>query len=389
MPITRAQPVAVTGFGERNERCIHATTGEIWGCDEGNHNRQYVPFILVDGQGSNMDLSAQDLYQVTLNVNNIGGIDETSVSFTPGVTALTGRNATNRTSLLQAIMAALGSDQSSLKGDAEEGTVEMTIGDESYTRTLTRQNGTVSTSGDPYLADPELADLFAFLLESNEARRAVARGDDLRDLIMRPIDTDAIQAEIEQLRGEKRRLDDELDELDSLNGELPDLEEKRTKLRNEITAKQDELAEKETELEDADADVGESKSEKAALEKKLDELSETRSRLEDIRYSISTEEESIEALRDEMASIEDERAGDSETSETDVSIITEQIQQRRDEKQRLDSTMAELQTIIQFNEEMLEGTSPELLTALRGRRMVNTRRRATPLPTNSSQIRRL
>ena len=312
-----------------------------------------------------MELSEQDLYQVTLNVNNIGGIDDTSVTFSPGVTALTGRNATNRTSLLQAIMAALGSDQSSLKGDAKEGTVEMTIGDESYTRTLTRQNGTVVASGDPYLADPELADLFAFLLESNEARRAVARGDDLRDLIMRPIDTDAIQAEIEQLRDEKRRLDDELSELDSLKDGLPALEEKRTKLRTEIDEKREELVEKEAELEDADADVGESKSEKAALEGKLDDLSETRSRLEDIRYNVSTEEESIEALRDEVASLEDERADDSETPETDVSEIAERIQRRRDEKQRLDSTMAELQTIIQFNEEMLEGTSPELLTALR------------------------
>ena len=312
-----------------------------------------------------MELSDKALNQVDLSVQNIGGIDQTEVSFSPGMTALTGRNATNRTSLLQAIMAALGSDQSSLKGDAEEGTVEMTISDKSYTRTLTRQNGTVVTSGDPYLADPELADLFAFLLESNEARRAVARGDDLRDLIMRPIDTDAIQAEIEQLRDEKRRLDDELDELDSLKEELPGLEEKRTKLRNEIKEKQDELAEKEAELEDADADVGESKSEKAALEEKLDELSDTRSRLEDIRYNISTEEESIEALQDEVASLEDEQADDSDASETDVSMITEQIQQRRDEKQRLDSTMAELQTIIQFNEEMLEGTSPELLSALR------------------------
>ena len=49
--------------------------------------------------------------QATLSATNIGGIDETKVSFQQGVTVLSGRNATNRTSLLQAIMAALGSDQ--------------------------------------------------------------------------------------------------------------------------------------------------------------------------------------------------------------------------------------------------------------------------------------
>ena len=42
-----------------------------------------------------------------LSVENIGGIDTTEIAFSPGVTSLTGRNATNRTSLLQALMATL------------------------------------------------------------------------------------------------------------------------------------------------------------------------------------------------------------------------------------------------------------------------------------------
>lgn len=313
-----------------------------------------------------MQLSDQTLSHVHLHARNIGGIDETEISFSPGVTALTGRNATNRTSLLQAIMATLGSDQSSLKGDADEGRAELTLGDETYTRTLTRQNGTVSMSGDPYLDDPELADLFAFLLESNEARRAVARGDDLRDLIMRPVDTDAIQAEIEELKHERQQLDDELSNLESLKQQLPDLEEERTQLQDEIAEKRTALAEKEAELEAADADLGESKSEKAALDEKLEELSQTRSRLEDVRYDITTEEESIEAVENEVDDLEDEGDDGAEVSEADLSAVTERIQQRREEKQRLESTMAELQTIIQFNEEMLDGTSPELLSALRG-----------------------
>ncbi len=57
-----------------------------------------------------MELAQKDLTEVNLNVRYIGGIDETEVTLSPGVTALTGRNATNRTSFLQAIMAALGSD---------------------------------------------------------------------------------------------------------------------------------------------------------------------------------------------------------------------------------------------------------------------------------------
>jgi recombinational DNA repair ATPase RecF len=50
------------------------------------------------------------LAEVDLTARNIGGIDETEATLSPGVTALTGHNATNRTSLLQAIMVTLGSD---------------------------------------------------------------------------------------------------------------------------------------------------------------------------------------------------------------------------------------------------------------------------------------
>lgn len=54
--------------------------------------------------------------EVTTKADNIGGIGTASATIQPGVTALTGRNATNRTSMLQAIMAACGSENVTLKG---------------------------------------------------------------------------------------------------------------------------------------------------------------------------------------------------------------------------------------------------------------------------------
>ncbi|RBI59163.1 chromosome segregation protein SMC [halophilic archaeon] len=300
-----------------------------------------------------------------ISVRNIGGIDETEVTLAAGVTALTGRNATNRTSLLQALMAALGSERASLKADADEGTVTLELGDETYTRTLTRSNGTIATSGDPYLDDPELADLFAFLLESNEARRAVARGDDLRDLIMRPIDTDRIQAEIEQLESEKRNLDDRLDELDSLANRLPELERERARLDSDLEDKREELADKEAEIEDLDADLDETRSEKEALEEKLDELRDVRSRLEDTRFDIDTEKESLEALQAEVEELEAELDDVDDVDERAVDDLDSEIRQLRDRKQEIEATMSELQSVVQFNEEMLEGTSQDVADALR------------------------
>ncbi len=160
-----------------------------------------------------MSQKAETTVQARLSVSNIGGIDETETRFKPGVTILSGRNTTNRTSLLQSIMAALGGRQSSLKADADEGSATLEIDGETYSRTLTRQGDQVAMNGDPYLDDPELAELFAFLLESNEARQAVVQKQDLRELLMRPVDTDAINAEIESLNEEKREIDDRIDEL--------------------------------------------------------------------------------------------------------------------------------------------------------------------------------
>ena len=146
-------------------------------------------------------------------------------------------------------MAALGSDRVSLKGDANEGHVELTISDTTYTRTLTRKNGTITTSGEPYLDDPTVVDLFAFLLESNQARHSVAHGENLRDFIMRPIDTDALRTDIEQRESERRRLDEQLEDLDGLKRKLPDLEDERSRLDSQITDIEERL-EKREQLED-------------------------------------------------------------------------------------------------------------------------------------------
>ena len=298
------------------------------------------------------------------HVTNIGGIDEAEVSFSPGVVSLAGRNATNRTSFLRALMAALGSDRASLKGDADEGHVELTLGDDVYTRTLRRENGTVVMGGEPYLDDPEGADLFAFLLENNEARQAVARGDDLREVIMRPVDTDAIQAEITQLEAEKRDIDDRLERLDSLDDRLHDLEGKRARIEDRIEDKRAELEETEAEIDDADDTLDETHEQKAAFDDALDQLKETRSALENVRYRLDTQRESIAALEDERDELDAELDDLPETPAGDIPELDSEISRLRDHKSSLESTITQLQRVLQFNEDLLEGENPELQRAL-------------------------
>jgi|AntDeeMetagen681_2_1112603.scaffolds.fasta_scaffold03370_2 chromosome segregation ATPase len=288
-----------------------------------------------------------------VEARNIGGINSTSVEVPPGVTVLSGKNATNRTSFLQAIQAALGSTNASLKGDADTGHVMLKLGDETYERALERTNGHISFSGDGYLEDPTVADLFAFLLESNEARQAVARGDDLREIIMRPVDTDAIREEISTLKTKNEEMNKELAKIESIKQELPTLEQRRTSLRNEIKEKREELKAKEEAIADSSNSIEETRDEKAKFEEKLDELRDTRSELEQVRYEIESTEESITALKQERNDLQDELAELPETPMGDHADLDAEIDRLRTQKQTLEPEIQDLQSVIQFNEEML------------------------------------
>ena len=211
----------------------------------------------------------------------------------------------------------------------------------------------ISRGGDPYLDDPELADLFAFLLESNEARRAVATNADLRELIMRPVDTEEIQSEIGRLRDRRESLEAELDEIDDRKGELRELEDRHETLSEEIEETETELEETEAELDAADADVETRREEQSELEDRLAELREKRSDLDDVRYELETEQESLQALEAERNEREAELE-DLEELDADVGTIDAKLRELRDQKAELEAQVNELQSVIQFNEGMLE-----------------------------------
>jgi DNA repair exonuclease SbcCD ATPase subunit len=301
--------------------------------------------------------------RVRVHAENIGGITETTVEIPPGVTVLAGRNATNRTSFLQTIMAAMGSDDVTLKGDAEEGHVELTVDGERYERTLRRQEESLVFGGEPYLADPTLGNLFAFLLESNEARQAVVQQRDLRELIMKPVDTEEIQAEIERLEAERATVDSELAEIDSLKEELPGLEQRKQELEAEIEQTREELTATEQRLDAMEADVDQSREEKAELESTLEELRALRADLETVRSDIDIQQESIESLRADLNELTAERAELPETPMGEVAEIDRRLDRCRERKHTLESKVGELQDIIQFNEGMLDGEKTALSDA--------------------------
>jgi DNA repair exonuclease SbcCD ATPase subunit len=313
-----------------------------------------------------MEKITEDQKRVSVEVENVGGIEHTEVDFEPGVTILAGRNATHRTSFLQAIMAALGSKCVSLKGDAEEARVRLELGDEVYTREFERRETGIHFDGNPSLEDPEIADLYAFLLESNEARRTVALDGDLREIIMEPVDSEAIQAEIEQRESEKREVKERIEHLEELKQELPDLEQERTEVDSELKDAREKLAAKREELTQSSTDSDGAESDQSELEWKVAELERKRSDLEQTEFELESQRESVESLTDEVKDLR-ERRSEHETEETsELERIQSNIRDLQERKRALNTELNKLQNVIQFNEEMLDGTSEDIAAALSG-----------------------
>lgn len=297
----------------------------------------------------------QALGRIELAAEGIGGIDSTAVTLDRGVNILEGRNATNRTSFLRALMAGLGSNDVSLKGDREAGSIELEVDGETYTRTLRRVDGDVRFGGEPYLSDTTEADLFAFLLESNEARQAVSRGDDLREIIMQPVDTADIDRQIRELQAERETIDDRIELLEQQRQQLPGLKEEQTTLESALEAERETLADLRSELEAADADVETRQEEQRRLEETLENLSDARNDLEDVRYRLETEREALDSDREELAEAETSRDELPETSEQRLAEVENRISELRQRKRTYDSRISKLSRIVQFNEEMLDG----------------------------------
>ncbi|WP_459190710.1 archaea-specific SMC-related protein [Halosimplex sp. J119] len=294
---------------------------------------------------------------VTVSVRSLGGIDREEVTLDPGVTVLTGRNATNRTSLLRSIAAALGGSAGELKADADEGSVELAIGEETYTRQLQRTNGAVAASGEPYTDDESLVDLYSCLLATNPARQAVERGDGdaLREVVMDPIDTAEIRAEIDRRQREVRTLSEELTEADREAERLPDLRERLEARREEREAVRDSIESIEAAIDAEEFDASDAED----AEQVVEDLREAREEYEAVRDRLDTQRTSIESLEDERETVAGKlEAVDAPRAELDEA--TEELDALQQRRRALENTVNNLVSIVEFNEELADESSDAL-----------------------------
>lgn len=288
--------------------------------------------------------------KLSLSVRNIGGIREKQVTFEPGVTLLTGPNATNRTSLLRAFIGGLGGSAGVLRRGADSGHVEITVDNEEYTRRYERTAGTIHTTGDPYTEDTEMVDLFVSLLEDNPIRRAVRSGEDLTDLLLAPIDTDELEAEISSLKSERKRIDERLNSIDRERNRLPKLEERRTNLEEEIAEIEstlEELREETENIEPTETESDEIESIRHEFEKTQTKLKQTESELETQRNIRDELQSDLEQVRKELDELELRRE--------ELNEITQDIEHLQERETTLSSTINEISTIAKQTRDVLAG----------------------------------
>jgi len=158
-----------------------------------------------------------------IEIENIAGILDGRTTIEPGLNAVRGSNWQGKSSFIEAIKTALGTS-TELTENKDSGRVKLQTPDRDITVTLVRENGTVRRSGTPYLDneyDVIRTELFACLDERNEVRSAVRQGENLEDVLMRPLDFQNIDEQITDLKREREQIRSELSQAREAKNAFP------------------------------------------------------------------------------------------------------------------------------------------------------------------------
>jgi DNA repair exonuclease SbcCD ATPase subunit len=286
--------------------------------------------------------------EISIEVTNMGGIEAASLDVTPGVTILTGPNATNRTSLLRAIAASLGGSAGTLKRDSDNGSVSITVDNTNYTREYNRSGKIIQSQGDPYIENELLIDLFVCLLNDNQIRRRVRTGEELAEPLLAPVDTDELESKISELLTERNQIDEQLGEIEREQKRLPKLEEKRTKCQEQLEEVESDIEtlREQTKTADDSANTGEAES-------ILNSLEESQNDLEQINSEINVQRDIKDDLEVELDEVQQELSQHN-VHTGELNDIKEEIDRLQGRESELSITINELSTIVEQSQKILD-----------------------------------
>lgn len=289
-----------------------------------------------------------------LTVSNIGGIERETLSLAPGVTLVTGPNASNKTSLLKAFAFALGAESAPLRSGATEGWVDLSNEYIDVHRRISHNNGETRVDGKPLLenrgelsGDPTALATFVNLLEFNPFRTAIRHGNSIESLLMAPLEVEDLEAKRAELIETKQELDDEIDNLDGSETELERVQKKHSSVKKELdklNKRLSDLRNRRTPTEGQDA-LAEYHQEQADLNADRQRLS---SEIQDVV-------ESIERLEDRRtAALEAASEARQEAESYDPEEIRTNRRKLRERLDTADERIETLQTAVTANREMLD-----------------------------------
>lgn len=282
-----------------------------------------------------------------LAIENIAGIREGSAEINPGRNVVRGANWKGKSSFLQAIETIMGTRTPLTEGMAS-GRVELETQKDRHTVELDRQNGTIIRNGTPYLEaeyDRICADLYAFLDERNDIREAVRRGENLEELLTKPLDFENIEEEIADRKAERSQVETELQQARDAARRLPHLQEQVTQLKDELSDLEAERAEFDASTADGEDD------ERRELSELHAERSQTKQRIERLTDAVTRIEDKLSEVRTEYESLT--------VPEKDVETELTELRERH-ESVRADLDL--LRSVYSANKRVLDEGRVELLT---------------------------
>lgn len=283
-------------------------------------------------------------------VENVGGIESTEVEFDPGVSLITGVNASNKTSLLRAIRFAFGVDRVPVHTDADRARVEVAFEDRTVTRTAHRRDGEVVVEGEGWIDDPEdvtLFERFGALLETNPLRSAVGGSGDIGELLKEPMDVDALRREQSRKMERKRELEARIEELSDVEERLEGTRAERSELRERRETLEDRL----DDLYDRRTESGDDGEREALLERRADLVAERESHADQVERL----ESAVERLADRLEEVRTELAAARETAEaSDLDRLRSRRSDLQAEVREREERIEVLQSVLSANREMLD-----------------------------------
>ena len=284
----------------------------------------------------------------TIDIERIAGILHGSATIKSGLNAVQAANWQGKSSFIEAIKTALGTSTELTEG-AESGRVDLQTPLRDVTVRLVRNGSTVSREGTPYLDDEYdvvRAALFACLDEHNEIRRAVRRGQNLEDVLLRPLDFQNIDERIAELKRERERVESELSQANEARKRLPSVQQKVTRLTREI----EELREQREAIEQRDRKSEDSTQQQ--LDRARSEKRRAENRVDQLEQSIERTQKRLSERRTELESIE----------VPDHENVGEQLERVRETLDDLKRDAEILQSLYSATEMVLDEDRLDLIT---------------------------